>query len=138
MESNNRIGAVQMLDIKCHGLFCQQVHRNGIAAESVKYHHIEFLKLPPLCLVLQGNPRVPHHNVNCGPRILQEAEPWFLPQRELHYLRVNFVKPEVIAGMSVSRQRACSETYYPHSQAPSLPAPIEQYRVMIQNQPNAA
>src|SRR5580765_3428242 len=137
MESNNRIRAVQMLDIKCHSLFCKQVHRNGIAAESVKDHHIKSLELPSICLVLQGNPRVAHHNVNCGARILQEGEPWILPQRELHYLRINLVKPEVIAGMSVRRQRPCSQADYPYSQASPLPAPIERCRIMIQNQPYA-
>src|ERR1700738_4761594 len=121
MERNNRIRAPQMPNVQRHGLFGQQVHWNGITAEGVKHDNIKFLELPSRCFFLEGKPGIAQYNVDCRARILQEAEPWFLPQRKLNHLRIDFVKPEIIAGMSIGGHRACSETYHAHAQSLSLP-----------------
>src|SRR6267154_2707734 len=124
-----------MGNVQRHGLFGQQVHWNGITAESIKDDDIKFLELPSRCFSLEGKAGVAQHNVNCGGRVLHEAEPWFLPQRKRDHLRINFVKPEIISVMSVSRHRACSETYHTYPQGASLPARIEGHWIAIQNEP---
>ena len=68
-----------MLNVQRHGLFRQQMHRNGVIVKGVQYDYVEFLELSNRRFSFERHPGVAQHNVDYGRRIAQESEPRFLP-----------------------------------------------------------
>src|SRR5260370_5446289 len=82
-----------MPNVQRHGLFGQQMHWNGITAESVKYDHIKFLELPCRCFFLEGKAGGAQHNVNCGGQTPQEDRTSVLPPPPPTHLRRQLPTP---------------------------------------------
>src|SRR3954467_11443370 len=102
MERDDAV-ALHVLEIDAERLAGDEVHRDGVARESVDREHVEVLRR----LSLEREPRIAQRNLDLRRAVGEEAE--LLP-RELHHARVNVVEAVDVAGPAVRRDGSGAQT----------------------------
>src|SRR5450759_2059955 len=97
----------QVAEIEIHGLFGQQVDRDGVAGKCVHGKDVEILRVAILQLLLQREARVAHGDVQFSFTIRQEEELLF---RQFQHQRIDLVIAYVVAEPPVRGRGARAQT----------------------------
>src|SRR6516225_4735407 len=87
-----------MAEIEVHGLFGEEVDRDGVAGESVHGEDVEVLRVAVLQFLLEGKAGVAHGDIQFGFAVGQVEE---LFPGQFQYQRIDLVVSYIIAQAAV-------------------------------------